>query len=102
MAVVLLDARDPAIASLLPPRMRELAEAAVAEFPSRGQAVKRRALARYGLPREGFSFVELDLTVRTLAEALGDGHELDAPHGLAARALLDGEYVGVASINLSS
>jgi methyltransferase (TIGR00027 family) len=164
MAGVLLDARDPAIASLLPPRMRELAETAVAEFPSRGrrflrsvergwyrallrgiervtvpgiflhylmrklfiedtirqslgmsasahqvvvigagldtlgarlaldgggnlrvvevdhpatQAVKRRALARYGLPREGFSFVELDLTVRTLAEALGDGHELD-------------------------
>ena len=163
-AGVLLDARDPAIASLLPPRMRELAEAAVSEFPSRGrrllrsidrgwyralmrgiervtvpgiflhylmrklfieeavrqslgasaavsqvvvigagldtlgarlaldgasnvrvvevdhpatQAVKRRALARYGLPREGFAFVELDLTVRVLAESLGDRHQLD-------------------------
>jgi methyltransferase (TIGR00027 family) len=163
-AGVLLDARDPALAPLLPPRMRELAETAVAEFPSRGrrllrsidrgwyralmrgiervtapgiflhylmrklfieeavrrslatpdsarqvvligagldtlgarlaldgasnvrvvevdhpatQAVKRRALARYGLPREGFSFVELDLTVRTLAEALGDSDQLD-------------------------
>src|SRR5437867_3702956 len=41
------------------------------------QAVKCRALARYGLPREGFSFVELDLTVRTLAEALGDSDQLD-------------------------
>src|SRR5213594_140619 len=41
------------------------------------QAVKRRALARYGLPREGFSFVELDRTVRTLAEALGDSDQLD-------------------------
>jgi methyltransferase (TIGR00027 family) len=154
---LLLDTRDPEIGALVPPRMRELAEACVAAFPrgprvlrflSRGwyrsllrrlerttvpgiflhylmrklfieeavratlpagagaprqivvvgagldtlgarialektsntqvievdhpltQAVKRRALAHYGLPTRDFAFVELDLRQHTLEEAL--------------------------------
>ena len=42
------------------------------------QSVKRHALAPYGLPKGGFSFVELDLTTRSLTEALSDTRDFDA------------------------
>src|ERR1043166_6603356 len=53
---LLLDEKDPAIAPLFPPRMKELQQAAVAAFPKRGPRAMR--MLQRGWVRGLFSVIE--------------------------------------------